>query len=179
MDGSVSFGIKDVVMIVSSLGSILVVWGRLNQKVEHIGEDISRLDKLIHKDINKDRDLVIDKIEKIEDLINAGFKKVDENRDRINVLDKQMVTVVDKEEAIKNHPTRVELREKIEVLQKDDKDIKDQLKELKENIDKRLESLDGKIDNIERSLGEHAKEEEDMVRNILVGIEQLKRENGK
>jgi len=158
--------LKDAIYFATVVGGVAISWAKTNASVKKNQREIEVLREVITNEINNEKSMVTQSINTLSEKLDAGFRRIDELRNKTEELDKESVIHV-KQSDLKAHPTREELQDKLTSLQNDDKALKDQITELKKEIKGKLHDLDTKFEVIKDSLFKHAKKEGDKLNYII------------
>jgi len=156
---SIELDIGNVIYYGSLLLGLGISWAKTNSKIEANAREVEILKEIVTKEIKAEKELMLSSIAELNKNITTGFKRIDEIKERVTGLETKTVTLMDKDTAYEKHPTREELKDKLEALHNDDISLKEQVTELKKDIQKKLNNLDSKFEDVREMLIQHAKEE--------------------
>jgi Fe2+ transport system protein B len=161
-----NLGIKDLVYFGGLLLGLGISWAKTNAKIRENSTELKTLKEMIELNIEKEKMLFQKEFETINSKIDTYFKKIDELRERMINMEKRSISFVEKDEIVRQHPTKDEVENKLNQLEKVDDNLKDEIISLRKDLSK-------KFDNLEKGLKEHIKEERESQRQNQDTLNQI------
>jgi chromosome segregation ATPase len=158
--------VKDGLYFGSLIISIVWSYANTNKKIDMNKKELDNLRERIDLVIDKEKTLFEQEFKNIHKKIDTYFKKIDDLKEKIDVIEKNSITFIRKDEALKQHPTKEEIENKLTQLEKVDNSLKDEIISLKKDLSK-------KFDKIEKALEEHIKEERESFKHHQDTLNQI------
>jgi chromosome segregation ATPase len=158
--------IKDGVYFGSLIISIVWSYANTNKKIDMNKKELDNLRDRIDLVIDKEKSLFEQEFKTIHKKMDTYFKRIDTLREKIEDIEKKSVTFIKKDEALKQHPTKDEIENKLNQLERVDNNLKDEIISLKKDLSK-------KFDKIEKSLEEHIREERESFKHHQDTLNQI------
>ena len=129
-------------------------------------KELDNLRDRINLIIDKEKSLFEQEFKTIHKKMDTYFQRIDNLRGKIEDIEKNSITFIRKDEALKQHPTKDEIENKLNQLERVDNNLKDEIIALKKDLSK-------KFDKIEKALEEHVKEERESFKSHQDALNQI------
>jgi len=157
---------KDGVYFGSLIISIVWSYANTNKKIDMNKKELDNLRDRINLIIDKEKSLFEQEFKTIHKKMDTYFQRIDNLRGKIEDIEKKSITFIRKDEALKQHPTKDEIENKLNQLERVDNNLKDEIVSLKKDLNK-------KFDKIEKALEEHVKEERESFKSHQDTLNQI------